>query len=71
MVLATSSQMLQLTGKYLLKSCYSVEYNYQIYDSIFRIAATNINNVLNYFSNVHELPSMFVIYADWHMVTYL
>jgi len=33
--------------QFLLKSCYSVEYNYQIYHCIFRIADMNIINVLN------------------------
>jgi len=40
--------------KFLLKSCYSVGYNYQIYHSIFRTAAMNSNNAFNYFSNIHD-----------------
>jgi len=40
--------------QFLLKSCYSVGYNYQIYHFISRIAAMNINNVLDYFSNFYD-----------------
>jgi len=39
----------------LLKSCYSVGYNYQICHCIFRLAAININNVVNYCSNIHDI----------------
>src|SRR6218665_1232541 len=39
----------------LLKSYYSEGYNYQIHHCIFRLAAININNVVNYCSNIHDI----------------
>src|SRR6218665_587963 len=54
----------------LLKSCYSVGYNYQIYQCIFRLAAMNINNVVKYCTNIHDLSFHATIYADWQTVVY-
>jgi len=39
----------------LLKSCYSVGYNYHIYHWILTIAVLGVNNVPNYLSNNHDL----------------
>src|SRR6218665_2245006 len=35
--------------------CHCISDNYHIYHLIFRIAALNVNNVPNYFSNNHDL----------------
>src|SRR6218665_490810 len=48
----------------LLKSCYSVGYNYQIYRCIFKLAAININVVIIIVLIFMIFPSMLLIYAD-------
>jgi len=56
MVLATSSQNvttdMTLCQSIIAKKRYSVGYDYHIYHWIFSIEALNVNNVLNYFSNM-------------------
>src|SRR6218665_19128 len=54
----------------LLKSCYSVGYNYQVHRCIDRLAAMNINNVANCFPIFVIFSSMLVIYTEWQMVAH-
>ena len=61
MVLATSSQNvttdMTLCQSIIAKKRCSKGYDYHIYHWIFSrpIEALNVNNVLNYFSNIHDL----------------
>jgi len=72
MAMTISSQMGQLTNaKYYSNHVTQWDTKfYQICQCIVRLAAININNVVNYCSNIHDLSFHAAIYADWQTVVY-